>query len=533
MSETRSESSQPAKSLFFEGFRLDRRAGVLYRSHEGSEEVPVALGGPTLRLLQLLIEKSGEIVSKDAIIAAVWPGRVVEEANLNVQVSRLRRILNDGRNRNICIRTYPTRGYAFVAPVHEGDYKTAVSPHEGSRADQLSSRLSIVVLPFQNLSRDGRDQYIADGITDDLTNNLSRLGDLLVISRGTALAYREHPAETGQIGRELRVRCVLEGSIRRSGRRVRVNARLIDAEASQCLWAERFDRKIGDFVELQTEIATAIAGAMEPELLKSERGRFADGLRKIEGAYEFYQAGLWHFYHYNRQAFDKAVPLFRLALHADPRYTQAIARLAITLCNAAYLGWADNAEANYAEAYQLACRALYLDPRYPTAQFAFGLVCLWTQRTDRALAAFRDTIALNPSYAAAHVLLGQMHLYRGDLAEAISMTEKGIRLSPRDPRLFIWLPALSGAHYQLGQYEQAIDFGLRSWDLNRDWPAGLRYAAAALGQLGRTAEAQRVVRDLKLLGQTVDFIEANLRRLYADAAAVDHILQGLQKAGFD
>jgi adenylate cyclase len=387
------------------------------------------------------------------------------------------------------------------------------------------------VLPFRDLSRDGRDQYLGDGLTDDLTTSLSRLGDMFVISCGTALTYRDRPADAKRIGHELGVRYVVEGSVRRWGRRLRANAQLIDAEADQCLWAEWFEARVSDLFELQSEIATSIAGAIEPELLRSERSRVASRSKQIEGTYELYQMGLWHLYRYNRVSVGEAEALFRRALGKDPQSPQATALLAITLCNAAYLGWTGRAETNYLEAYELARRAVELDPRYPPAHFALGLVCMWTYRLDRAVSAFRHAIDLNPSYAAAYVLLGQMHLYRGDAQEALRLAGKGIRLSPRDPRLFIWLPALSGAHYQLREYAQAIEPGLRSWNLNRNWPAGLRYAAAALGQLGRSAEAETATLELESLNQTLEFVESNLRRLYADQSAVQHVIDGLRKAG--
>jgi adenylate cyclase len=143
-----------------------------------------------------------------------------------------------------------------------------------------------------------------------------------------------------------------------------------------------------------------------------------------------------------------------------------------------------------------------------------------------------QSIKLNPSFAAAHVLLGQMYLYRSRLEEALRLAEKGIRLSPSDPRLFIWLPALAGAHYQLRHYEQAIEIGRRSWTLTNNWPAGLRYVVAGLAELGRIEEAQAPLVELKRLNTNLAFVEGNLQRLYADRAAVDHILDGLRKAGF-
>jgi TolB-like protein/Flp pilus assembly protein TadD len=523
-----------ADTLLFEGFRLDLRGGVLYRLGQKESGAPVGLGPRTIRLLGLLAIRQGEVVSKDAIIKAVWPGRVVEEANLNVQVSKLRQILDKDRTQGSCIQTIPGRGYCFVAPVIRLGADAQLAPSTiaelGAHPQQ---RLSIVVLPFDNLGPDSGQQYLADGITEDLTTNLSRFPDMLVISRNTAFTYRDKPLDTRQIGRELGVRYVLRGSVRRSAKWVRVNAQLIDAEADGHLWAERFDRNLSNLFELQDEVAAAIAGAIEPELLKSERNRIARRPLQTEDAYEFYQRGLWHFYRYTKEDSAEAQALFRRALAMDAQYPHPTAQLAITLCNAAYLGWVDHVALNYAEAYELSQRAVSLDARYPAAHFALGLVCMWTHRSDPAISSFQEAINLNPSYAAAHVLLGQMHLYRGHPEQAIALAEKGIRLSPKDPRLFIWLPALAGAHYQLGQYAQAVEAGRRSWMLNRNWPAGLRYAVAGLAQLGRIEEAKAALEELRLINPNLAFVEGNLSRLYNDAASIGHVLDGLRAAGLD
>jgi tetratricopeptide (TPR) repeat protein len=156
---------------------------------------------------------------------------------------------------------------------------------------------------------------------------------------------------------------------------------------------------------------------------------------------------------------------------------------------------------------------------------------MWTSRSDQAMAAFHEAIRLNPSYAAAYVLLGQMYLYRGGPEEAISLAEKGIRLSPRDPRMFIWLPALAGAHYQMRHYEEAIEIGRRAWALNRNWPAGLRYVVAGLGQLGLIEEVQTALGELKRFDADLAHTECILTRLYSGRAGVDHFLNGLRKAG--
>jgi adenylate cyclase len=241
------------------------------------------------------------------------------------------------------------------------------------------------------------------------------------------------------------------------------------------------------------------------------------------------------FHHYRQTKPDnaEAQDFFRRALAIDPRYPQATAALSIGLCSAALVGWTENNDACFEAAHELAQQAATLDPRYPNARFALGLVCMWTSRPERAIEEFEEAIKLNPSFAAAHVLLGQMYLYTGRAEEAIEQAERGIRLSPHDPRLFIWLPALAGAHYLLGHYEEAVEAGQRSWSLNRNWPAGLRYVVAGLAQLGRMQEARAALAQLKALNPDLAFVERNFRRLYKDAAAVERILDGLRKAGFE
>ena len=284
---------------------------------------------------------------------------------------------------------------------------------------------------------------------------------------------------------------MVEGSVRKSGHRVRVTAQLIRADTNQHILAERYDRDLRDLFALQEEIVAAIAGNIEPELLKFERERVAERPQQSEDAYELYQHGMWHHYRHTREDNVEAQSYFRRALAIDAEYPQAAAALTIAVLNAGFLGWTEHAEANFAEAYELGQSAIHLDPHYPNAHYALGLVCMWTQRIDRGIAALEEAIRLNPSFAAAHVMLGQMYVYVGRREEAIELAETGIRLSPTDPRLDRWLPALAGAHYQMRHYAEAVEAGRRSWTLNRNWPHGLRYVVAGLAQLGRIRMRRR------------------------------------------
>ena len=325
--------------FLFEGFRLDRRGGGLFRRDERGGFVPMAIGSRALDLLGVLVERPGDLISRDAIIVAVWPSMVVGDNNLNMQIAALRRVLDQGRAGGSCIQTVAGRGYRFtgevirVAAVARAD--AAVLPPSGINP---RPRLSIVVLPFANLSDDREQQYFADGITDDLTTDMSRISGMLVISRNTAFTYRSEQVDTKQIGRELGVRYVLEGSVQRSGNQVRVTAQLIDAEADAHLWAERFDRDTSDLFSLQNEITSRIAVSLNFALVDTEAARpteHPDALDYIFRARAAFYKGP------ARDNYTEAIELYQRALVLDPRSVEAQSRLAGTLAGRAMDGMAD------------------------------------------------------------------------------------------------------------------------------------------------------------------------------------------------
>jgi adenylate cyclase len=218
---------------------------------------------------------------------------------------------------------------------------------------------------------------------------------------------------------------------------------------------------------------------------------------------------------------------------SEPHSSQATAALSIALTIAAYLSWAENPERNYEEAFELGERAVALDARYPNAHFALALICMWTGRTERAAAEFEEAIKLNPSFAAAHAVLGVVFTFLGKPGAGVESIEKGMKLSPRDRRQFIWLSGLAAAHYQLRHYSHAVEIGRRSWALNRNYITGLTYVVAGLAQLGKREEARAVLADLRELDPRLAAARTTLQRLYKDQAGIDHLLDGLRKAGFE
>ena len=430
------------------------------------------------------------------------------------------------------IRVYSMGTDVTMQSVGLGRADAASPPNSG----RLGDRRAIAVLPFLNFGDDPEQEYFADGITEDIISMLAGWRAFPVIARDSTFTFKGKAAkgkaaDIKKVGEQLGARYIVEGSVRKSGHRVRITVQLIRTDTGDHIMADRFDRDLTDLFELQDEITRIIAGALEPELLKFERNRIANQPQHDENAYELYQRGMFHHYRHTKEDNSAARGYFQRALAIDPDYPQAMAAAAIAVLNAANFGWAEDTEKKHVHSYELAQRAVALDGRYPNARYALGCVYMWTSRSDRALVEFKEAIKLNPSFAAAHVALGQMYLYGGRPEEAIVQIERGLRLSPSDPRLFLWLTGLAGAYYQLRDYDRAIDAGRRSWTLNRNWPWGMTYAAASLGQLGRIDEAQAALTDLRQALPNLSFVQNKL--LYKDSVAIDHILSGLRKAGFE
>jgi TolB-like protein/Tfp pilus assembly protein PilF len=430
--------------------------------------------------------------------------------------------------------TKPIRVYRMDAHVGARPATAIATGSELAAAARFDDRRAIAVLPFLSFSDDPEQEFFADGITEDIISMLASWRAFPVIARDSTFTFKGKAVNIKKVGEELGARYIVEGSVRKSGHRVRITAQLIRTDTGHHIMAERFDRDLTDLFELQDEITRIIVGALEPEPLKFERNRIANRPQHNEDAYELYQRGMFHHYRHNKTDNVNAQEFFQRALTADPHYPQATAALAIAVLNAGFLNWADSAERNYDEASRLAQRAVSLDARYPTAHWAFGAACMYTRRHDQAVAEMHRAIELNPSFAAAHATFGHLLAYAGRPEEAIPVVERAIRLNPADPRLFITLPALACAHYQLRNYKQAVEIGQRSWGLNRNWPTGLTYVVASLAQLGRMEEAAVALGHFKQL-RRIDRAswEGLVRRLFKDPTAADHLVDGLRKAGFE
>jgi TolB-like protein/class 3 adenylate cyclase/Flp pilus assembly protein TadD len=314
-------------------------------------------------------------------------------------------------------------------------------------------RLSIVVLPFTNLSDDREQQYFADGITEDLTTDLSRLENMFVISRNTAFAYRNKAVDTKQIGRELCVRYVLEGSVRRSGNQLRITAQLIDAATDAHLWAERFDRDTGDLFALQNEITSCLANALGVELIAAEAARPTDRPDALDYTLRGRAAGLKP---YSRENKAHQIGLFEHALALDPQSAEAQSRLAGSLVDRVHDPIIGSATADLKRAEGLVGRALAASPRGAYAHFVKGRVLHAQGRYEEAVPEFETALALNRNMVGALHELGSCKLFTGSIEEVIPLVEQAIRLSPRDPDIGWRHLQIGSVHLLQSRTDEAI-----------------------------------------------------------------------------
>jgi TolB-like protein/class 3 adenylate cyclase/Flp pilus assembly protein TadD len=371
----------------------------------------------------------------------------------------------------------------------------------GNALQTGSPRLSIVVLPFHNLGGSGEDQYLAEAITDDVTTDLSRIADMVVISRATASAYRHEPVDIRRIGRELNVRYVLEGSIRRIGRRVRVNVQLIDAERDVHVWAERFDHDTDDLFVLQDEVTGQIAVALNLELVEAEAARPSDNPDALDYILRG-RAALYSSDRFTRESLAEAISYFEYALWLDPGAVQAKAFLASALADRVLDQMSDSAEADIQRAERLIEEVLAVSPAHPLAHFARGHVLRTQGRYEAAIPEYEIAIASNRNWVIAIAALGVCKFLTGRIEEAIPAQEQAIRLSPRDPRLPNWYWRIGMVHLLRSRTGEAIVWLERARSANPRLPGPHAWLASAYALSGdperavvELAEARRLSGD--------------------------------------
>ena len=394
-------------------------------------------------------------------------------------------------------------------------------------------RLSIVVLPFANLGADAEQQYLADAITEDLTTDLSRIVGMVVISRTTAFTYRNKPVDAKQIGRELNVRYVLEGSIRPSGNRIRCNAQLIDAEADAHIWAERFDLHADDLLWLQDEVTARIANALDVELVQAEAARPTanpDALDYVLRARAVYNRAS------TRETFAEAIRLYESALALDPACVQARALLAWTLTGRVLDQLADEPAADLERAEALIAEVLTAAPRDPIGHFARAQVLRAQSRFEEAIPEYETAVALNRNWVIAIAALGQCKLLAGAIEEAIPAQEQAIRLSPRDSHIANWYWRIGMVHLLKSRTGEAIEWLQKAQRANPLLPGPRAWLAAAHALAGDAEGAAAELAEACRLGDDRYSSIARFKRAVAygtktQALAETTFFAGLRLAG--
>jgi TolB-like protein len=454
--------------LLFEEFRFDRRIGVLLRRDERGVFTPLAMGSRALDVLSALVERPGELVPRSEIISVVWPETTVEDSNLDVQIAALRRVLETSRTGGSCIQTIRGRGYRFTAPVRRVPADAAMV--EASKGLPLPDKPSLAVMPFQNMSGDLEQEYFADGIVEEIITALSRIRWLFVIARNSSFAYKAKPFDIGEVSRELGVRYVLEGSVRKSGGRVRITAQLIDALSGAHLWADRFDGSFEDVFDLQDEVAANVAGAIEPELQAAEAVRSAQRPTSDLTAFDLYLRALRHLDQFERDGLVRALDLLERAIERDPNYGPALAMAAHCHQGLEVNGCAEDTQAARRTSIALARRALRSSPDDPdvlaVAAFVLGY---FGEDIGVSLGLIDRCLALNPSHARGWHWSGLLRLFAGRPDTALEHFKTYLRLSPRE-RLSTYLNGIGEAYFFSRRFDEAAGNLLASLELAPTFP---------------------------------------------------------------
>jgi TolB-like protein len=469
-------------------FDTDRR-----ELHRGADAVSIA--PQVFDLLDYLIRNRDRVISKDELINAIWNGRIVSEAALTTRLNVARSAIGDSGEEQRLIKTLPRKGFRFVGTVRE-----AAGPSSLVVADDpaeppmpilaLPDKPSIAVLPFANLSSDPEQDYFADGIVDDITLALARFKSLFVIARNSSFVYKGKAIDIKTVGRDLGVRYLLEGTVRKASGRVRITSQLIDATTGAHLWVDRFEGELGDVFALQDEVTANVVSAIQPKLLQAEI-ELAVRRPNDLSAYDLYLRAARHYYAMTREGMAEALRLLSRALEIDPRYGAAASLAGFCRTINLTLGWANDPQPEIEEVRRLSRLVLSIDENDPEP-IAFAGWAKAFLGTDFAAATelVDHAVALNPNSAIAWSYRGMTYQFVGQPEEAVRSFERGVRLSPLDPMLYATFTGMGLAFISLGRFDKAVAAAAKALRKNPTFTPAYRCLAAALVHLGRDAEAR-------------------------------------------
>ncbi len=483
----------------FDAFVLDTDRRELRRGEELLSVEPKVFD-----LLVFLIVRRSRVVSKDELIAGVWMGRIVSDSALTSCINAARVAIGDSGKSQRSIRTIPRKGVRFVGSVREGNepaspQRSSVPVSSPLPALAPLDRPSVAVLPFVSLSDDSAQQYFADGLSEDIITRLARLGWLFVSARNASFTYRGTAVDVRQVGRELGVRYVLGGSVRRSAERLRIGAELSEASTGLRVWGARYDVDLADFFTLQDQIAESVIAAIEPRLYAAEHQRFRSQSPDSLDAWGFVIRAMPYVWDWgSEQEIEIAQALLKRAIGIDPDYPRANSLLAWTCAARAQLG-SDEARETLGTARGMAQRAIQRDPDDPWTHFAAGYVHMVSRAFDQAVQELTEAIALNPSLAFAHLVLAATYGYGGMPDEGLRHCELAARLSPRDFTQALNFSVTGLCHFMGARFAEAVESERRAVELRPHFGSAWRTLAAAAGKAGTLEVARNALSEAKRL----------------------------------
>ncbi|MGZ9739525.1 winged helix-turn-helix domain-containing tetratricopeptide repeat protein [Pseudomonas sp. GNP012] len=475
----------------------------------------VAVGPQVFDLLLLFVNNPDRVVSKDELLKAVWGERIVSESTITSHINAVRKAIGDTGEEQRLVRTVARKGYRFVGQINgdlsgqarqpEDDERPTAAPKPiPSPALVLPDKPSITVLPFQNLSGDPEQEYFADGVVEDIIAALSRLRWLFVIARNSSFTYKGQTVDARGVGQALGVRYVLEGSVRKSGNKLRITGQLIDATSGTHIWAERFEGLLDDIFELQDQITESVVGAIAPQLERAEIERAKRKPTESLDAYDYYLRAMAKLHSGSREAIEQALPMFYQAIELDGEFASAYGMAAWCHFWRKLNGWMVDRPAEIAEGIRLARLAVALgrDDAVALTRGGHALAHL-AGEVDGGIALLDRARLLNPNLAPAWFLGGILRALRGETDAAIEHLNHAVRLSPLDPEMFRMQVGMALAHFFAGHFDAA---------------AG--WADKALGNLPSLLVAAALVAASHALGGRMDKANLAMQRLQALAPSL-------------
>jgi len=526
-----------------------------------------------MEVLVYLVSRPQEVISREDLERDIWRGALVTDDAITATIIKLRKALDDNARQPRIIATVPKRGYKLIAPVlplpeaenrptgsepwnHRAGYRvaagafagvallfigwlvsSALSPKSISPNDDQPSpanekrQVSVAVLPLKNISGDSRQEYLSDGIADDISTALSQIASLRVIARQSAERYRNVPVNLQEISRDLGVSFIVEGSVQKSGNKIRIIAELIDVGRNQLVWSERFDRSVNDLFAIQDEIAKRVADRLLITLGESDNRYVAYRPTNSFDAYDSFLQGQQHSRNRSREGYELTQEAYRTALEFDPMFGRVYGAMAVEMTRGYRMHWSD---LSYQEARErsmvLARKAAALDKTTPQVYWALSYVHLFRGEYREAEEAARQSITLSPSYADGYAMLGFIDNWRGKAKEAEQYLFKAINLNPAN-HTFEYPWNLGFSYYTQGRYDEAARLLEKAVQINEDAYFPRLFLAASYVRLGRLEDASWEVERINIQrpGTTISILAGTLP--FEHKSQLDSLFADLAKAG--